>query len=213
MTQHHPQKHDDEPEDHEDDHGEEVSLNFEGDLGGDADRLAEVEAELAETKDRMLRAMAETENLRRRNVRETDEARKYAVTGFARELLDVSDNLTRALESVPDEARESEQVKPLVEGIELTQRTLASCFERQKILKVAPAPGDKFDHNLHQAMFETETDQQDPGTVMQVMQAGYRIADRLLRPAMVGVAKKPAAAPVEQDDGDGMRGQHLDTSA
>ncbi len=179
----------------------------------DDDRMAALEAELAETKDRMLRAMADVENTRRRAAREQEEARKYAMTGFARELLEVADNLGRALESVPDEVRASDQVKPLVEGIELTQKSLAACFERQKITKVAPKPGDRFDHNLHQAMFEVETADHAPGSVVQVMQNGYVIADRLLRPALVGVAKKPAAAPEPGNDEDGQRGQKIDKSA
>ena len=177
------------------------------------DRLTAVEAELAETKDRMLRAMADVENTRRRATRDTEEARKYAVTGFARELLEVADNLTRALDSVPDEARENDQVKPLVEGIELTQRSLAACFEKHKISKVDPAVGDRFDHNRHQAMFEAETADHAPGSIVQVMQAGYVIADRLLRPAMVGVAKKPVAAANENTAPDDQRGQAVDTNA
>lgn len=217
MTQTQPQQQPETPESEEADASPEPSEveQTEDSVDGEKDAFAELEAELAETKDRMLRAMAETENLRRRAARDTEEARKYAVTGFARELLEVSDNLARALDSVPDEARENEQVKPLVEGIELTQRSLAACFERQKITKVAPEPGDKFDHNLHQAMFETETDAQAPGSVLQVMQPGYTIADRLLRPAMVGVAKKPAApAPAQGNDGaEDARGQQFDTSA
>jgi molecular chaperone GrpE len=216
MTQKQPQQHEDIPSQSEetaagDSEAAEEAVETEAPA---PDRLAEVETELAETKDRMLRAMAETENMRRRAARETEEARKYAITGFARELLEVSDNLGRALESVPDEARGSDQVKPLVEGIELTQKTLATCFERYKIVKVDPAVGEKFDHNFHQAMFEAETDEQAPGSVVQVMQPGYKIADRLLRPAMVGVAKKPAA-PVTVDEADSAepRGHHLDTNA
>ncbi len=222
MTENQPQQHDETPEPEKEPASAEQAAeaateadSSETEAAG-PDPLETVSAELAETKDRMLRAMAETENLRRRAARDTEEARKYAITGFARELLEVSDNLARALESVPDEARNNEQVKPLVEGIELTQRTLASCFERQKIVKVAPEPGEKFDHNLHQAMFETETDEHEPGSVIQVMQAGYQIADRLLRPAMVGVAKKPAqpvATPNDNDAPDDQRGQAVDTSA
>jgi molecular chaperone GrpE len=178
------------------------------------DRLSDVEAELAETKDRMLRAMADVENTRRRAAREQEEARKYAMTGFARELLEVADNLARALDSVPDDVRESDQVKPLVEGIELTQKSLANCFERHKITKVSPEAGERFDHNHHQAMFEVETTDHEPGAVVQVMQAGYVIADRLLRPALVGVAKKPAAAqPPASEASDDQRGQTLDTNA
>ena len=187
------------------------AANDEPPVGG-GDRLIELEAELAETKDRMLRAMADVENMRRRAARDSEEARKYAVTGFARELLEVADNLARALESVPDEVRASEQVKPLVEGIELTQKSLATCFEHNKITRVDPVIGDRFDHNRHQAMFEVETAEHAPGSVVQVMQKGYVIADRLLRPAMVGVAKKPAAA-VPPAEGDDQRGQNVDTNA
>ncbi|MEZ5934422.1 MAG: nucleotide exchange factor GrpE [Alphaproteobacteria bacterium] len=214
MTQNHQRKQEDDidPQD-------EAAPEQAADNGADApegDRLTEVEAELAETKDRMLRAMADVENTRRRAQRDTEEARKYAVTGFARELLEVADNLSRALASVPDEARGSEQVKPLVEGIELTQRSLAACFERQKITRVEPAIGDRFDHNLHQAMFEAETPDHAPGSIIQVMQAGYVIADRLLRPALVGVAKKPAQVTPPANDPagpDDPRGRTLDTSA
>ena len=188
------------------------AANNEPPVGGGGDRLIELEAELAETKDRMLRAMADVENIRRRAARDSDEARKYAVTGFARELLEVADNLARALQSVPDEVRASEQVKPLVEGIELTQKSLAICFEHNKITRVDPVIGDRFDHNRHQAMFEVETAEHAPGSVVQVMQQGYVIADRLLRPAMVGVAKKPAAAAPSAEDDD-QRGQSVDTNA
>lgn len=155
----------------------------------------ELRAELDETRDRLLRSLAELENLRRRKEREVEDARKYAMAGFARELLDVADNLSRALDSIPPEARESDLLKNLIEGIAMTERTLLASFERHRIGKVTPEIGAKFDHNLHQAMFEVTTDQQPPGTVAQVMQPGYVIADRLLRPAMVGVAKAPAAAP------------------
>lgn len=214
MTQNQPQQHEDTPDPEAAADVDPLEATDVENVGEEADAFAELEAELAETKDRMLRALAETENLRRRATRDTEDARKYAVTGFARELLEVSDNLTRALESVPDDARDNEQVKPLMEGIELTQRSLATCFERQKIIKIAPEPGEKFDHNLHQAMFETETDAQAPGAVMQVMQPGYKIAERLLRPAMVGVAKKPAAPAAAEEEGDaGQRGEQLDTSA
>ncbi|MEM7021887.1 MAG: nucleotide exchange factor GrpE, partial [Pseudomonadota bacterium] len=151
--------------------------------------------ELAETKDRLLRALADIENLRRRTARELDEARKYAVTGFAREMLEIDDNLSRALESIPASAgQEVGFVKNLAEGVAMTQKALEACFERHHIAKVTPQIGDKFDHNRHQAMFEVEGDQ-PPGTIAQVLQPGYVIADRLLRPAMVGVAKaRPAAA-------------------
>ncbi len=165
-------------------------------------RVAALEAELADTRDRMLRALAEVENLRRRSARELDEARKYAITGFARELLEVDDNLSRALDSVPHRvADEIGLVKSLAEGVAMTQKALAACFERHKIAKVTPEIGEKFDHNLHQAMFEVESEQ-PPGTIAQVLQPGYVIADRLLRPALVGVAKAPATAGAPEGSGE-----------
>jgi molecular chaperone GrpE len=176
-------------------------------------REAALEAELADAKDRMLRALAEIENLRRRSARELDEARKYAITGFARELLEVDDNLSRALDSIPPRAAdEIGFVKTLADGIALTQKALAACFERHRVAKVTPAIGEKFDHNRHQAMFEVESDQ-PPGTIAQVLQPGYVIADRLLRPALVGVAKAPATQAGEPEaSGDG-RGERIDRTA
>lgn len=157
---------------------------------------AELAAELADTKDRLLRALAEVENLRRRSARELDEARKYAISGFARELLEVDDNLSRALASLPSDAGEGKgSVKTLAEGVALTQKALSACFERHRIAKVTPQIGEKFDHNRHQAMFEVESDQ-PAGTIAQVLQPGYVIADRLLRPALVGVAKEIGRAHV-----------------
>jgi molecular chaperone GrpE len=176
------------------------------------DRVAALEAELADTKDRMLRALAEVENLRRRSARELEEARKYGITGFARELLEVDDNLTRALDSIPRHATdEIGFLKTLADGVALTQKTLAACFERHKIAKVTPEIGEKFDHNLHQAMFEVESDQ-PPGTIAQVLQPGYVIADRLLRPALVGVAKAPAQAAAPDASGQAP-GQRIDRLA
>jgi molecular chaperone GrpE len=165
-------------------------------------REAELEVELQDTKDRLLRALAETENLRRRNMRDLEEAHKYAISNFARELLEVADNLSRALDAVPPLAREEiEFVRNLADGIALTEKALLAAFERHQIAKVMPEIGDRFDHNRHQAMFEIETTASPPGTVAQVLQPGYTIADRLLRPALVGVAKAPAAAPGSGDEG------------
>ena len=141
--------------------------------------------------------MAELENTRRRGEREREETAKYAIAGFARSVLTVADNLRRAIASVPEEARENEALKPLLEGVEMTERELLRAFERHGIKAVEPL-GEKFDHNFHQAMFEVESDGQPPGTVVQVMETGYVIADRLLRPAMVGIAKarpEPDPAP------------------
>jgi molecular chaperone GrpE len=167
-------------------------------------REAELEAELADTKDRLLRALAETENLRRRNLRDLEEAHKYAITNFARELLEVADNLSRALDAVPARAREElDFIKNLADGIAITEKALLTSFERHQIAKVAPEIGDRFDHNRHQAMFEVETAEQPPGTVAQVLQPGYTIAERLLRPALVGVAKAPGAQPSGPDRAEG----------
>ena len=186
-------------------------------------REAELEAELQDTKERLLRALAETENLRRRTMRDLEEAHKYAISNFARELLEVADNLSRALDAVPPRAREDiEFVRNLADGIALTEKALLNAFERHQIAKVMPEIGDKFDHNRHQAMFEVATAEQPPGTVAQVLQPGYTIADRLLRPAMVGVAKAPTGTPApagDKGEGDAAAGRDagpgewVDTSA
>jgi molecular chaperone GrpE len=186
---------------------EELQADAQGEAEADAAAAPDVEAELAETKDRLLRALADIENLRRRTARELDEARKYAITGFAREMLEIDDNLTRALESIPTNVgQEVGFVKNLAEGVAMTQKALAACFERHHIAKVTPQVGEKFDHNRHQAMFEVEADQ-PPGTIAQVLQPGYVIVDRLLRPAMVGVAKARPAPSAETRPGPG---EHLD---
>lgn len=162
--------------------------------------------EVAELKDRLLRTLADMENLRRRTQREIEETRKYAVTNFARGLLDVADNLARALGSVPAEAIEQDPfLKNLVDGVGMTERQLLALFEKHEIKRVEPVKGERFDHKLHQAMFEVTTDELPAGSVAEVLQPGYVIADRLLRPAMVGVAKgqarpsdgEPAGAKVD----------------
>ena len=164
-------------------------------------REAELEAEVADTKERLLRALAETENLRRRTARDVEEAHKYAISGFARELLEVADNLSRALDAVPPRARdEIDFVKNLADGVAMTEKALLACFERHKIAKVTPEIGERFDHNRHQAMFEVPTSDHAPGTVAQVLQPGYTIAERLLRPALVGVAKASANGPAGAGD-------------
>jgi molecular chaperone GrpE len=145
-------------------------------------------AEAADFKDKLLRTLAEMENLRRRTEREVKDANTYAVTRFARDMLGVGDNLRRAIEAVPADKREDEAVKALVEGVELTERTLLQTLERHGV-KAIEAKGKRFDPNMHQAMFEVPTSEVAPGTVVQVLQTGYAIADRVLRPALVGVAK------------------------
>ncbi len=160
--------------------------------------LDEKEKELAAMKDQALRAMAETENTRRRTERELADMSKYAVTGFARDLVNVLENLQRAVDSIPSELQqENPAVANLAKGVEMTQQELLSVFARQGIKRLDPM-GEKFDHNYHQAVAQIESPDAEPGTVVQVLQAGYTIHDRLLRPAMVGVAAA-ASADVQLD--------------
>ena len=152
-----------------------------------------LQKEINHMKDQLLRSLAEAENIRKRTQREKEEARQYAITNFARDLLNIADNLNRALQVMPSEQEEVlPAVKSLMEGVQLTQRELEAIFNRQGIKRISPL-GEKFDHNFHQAMFETETEGQEAGSITQVLQDGYVIHDRLLRPAMVGVAKAKAA--------------------
>jgi molecular chaperone GrpE len=154
-------------------------------------RVAVLEAELAEHKDRLLRALAEAENTRRRAQRERDDATKYAVSGFAKELLSAADNLRRALDSLPEAEVGDDRTRSLLAGVAATERELLAVFERHGIRRIDPM-GERFDHNLHQAIFEVERSDRPPGTIVEVLQPGYLLHDRLLRPAMVGVAKPPA---------------------
>jgi molecular chaperone GrpE len=159
---------------------------------GPDQELAAARQEAAQLKDQLLRALAEAENVRRRAQREREDAAKYAITNFARDVLQVSDNLHRALEAIPAAALAADEaLKNLHEGVSATERQLDAALERQQVKRIWPM-GEKFDANLHQAMFEVQTADQAPGTVVQVMQAGYLIHDRLLRPALVAVAKQPA---------------------
>jgi molecular chaperone GrpE len=154
-------------------------------------RVAVLEVELAEHKDRLLRALAEAENTRRRAQRERDDATKYAVSGFAKELLSAADNLRRALDSLPEAEVGDDRTRSLLAGVAATERELLAVFERHGIRRIDPM-GERFDHNLHQAIFEVERSDRPPGTIVEVLQPGYLLHDRLLRPAMVGVAKPPA---------------------
>ena len=150
--------------------------------------IEQKDAELAALKDQALRALAETENTRRRGERELADMSKYAVTGFARDLVSVLENLQRAVDSIPAEMKEKEQaVANLAIGVEMTVKELLGVFNRQRIERIDPM-GQKFDHNFHQAIAQIDTPDAEAGTVVQVLQAGYKIHDRLLRPAMVGVA-------------------------
>jgi molecular chaperone GrpE len=152
------------------------------------ERVAAVEAELADTRDRLLRALAETENVRRRFQRERDDAQKYAVSGFAKDLLSAADNLRRALDAMPEAEIPDQRTRSLLDGVAATERDLLATFERHGLVRIDPM-GEPFDHNFHQAIFEAERPDLPAGTVVEVLQPGYVLHDRLLRPAMVGVAK------------------------
>lgn len=155
-----------------------------------SERIAELEAELVEARQAAQYAHAEVQNVRRRAEKEAQDARSYAATGFARDILSVSDNLTRALAAMPDSLRHDEKMKGLVTGLEATGRELETVFGRHGIVKIT-AMGEALDPNRHQAMMEVPTADAEPGTIVQEIQTGYTINDRLLRPALVGVAKKP----------------------
>ena len=168
--------------------GEGTGLELGGELN--FDRLAELEKELEQVRQHALYAQAETQNVRRRLEQEKINAAQYAATGFARDMLSVKDNLERALASIPDELREDDRLKSLVAGIEVTGRELETVFQRNGIAKVESL-GQKLDPHFHQAMIEVPDGKAEPGTIVQEMQAGYTIKERLLRPALVGVARKP----------------------
>jgi molecular chaperone GrpE len=160
-----------------------------------ADPVAEAKREASEFKDKLLRTLAEMENLRRRTEREVTDARVYGIASFARDVLAVADNMHRALEAIGPELRAQADAKSLIEGVELTERELLKSLEKNGVRKFSPE-GEKFDPNVHQAVYEVLDANVPPGHVAQVVQAGYMIGERVLRPAMVGVAKaapKPSA--------------------
>jgi molecular chaperone GrpE len=166
-----------------------------------------LEREHAEMKDRLLRTLAEMENLRKRTEREVADARLYGVAAFARDVLVVADNMRRALDAVAPEVRASAEagVKALIEGVELTERELLKALEKNGVRQFTPQ-GEKFDPNLHQAMFEVPDPSVPAGSVVQVVQPGYLIGERVLRPALVGVSKggpKAAPAPAASNDNAG----------
>lgn len=160
------------------------------DAGQEPDPIDVLKAENADLRDRYLRLAAEMDNLRRRTERDVKDAKSYAIAGFARDMLGVSDNLRRALDAIPAEAREAAEagLMALIEGVEMTERSMLSAMERHGVKKLEPE-GQKFDPNFHQAMFEIPNTDVPNNTVLQVVQAGYVIGERMLRPAMVGVSK------------------------
>lgn len=169
-----------------------------------ADPAAALAQEASELKDRLLRTLAEMENLRRRTEREVADARLYGISAFARDILTVADNMHRALDALDAELREKADagVKALLDGVELTERELMNVLEKHGVKKIEPR-GDKFDPHRHQAMYEVPTTSLPPGHVTEVIQAGYLIGDRVLRPALVAVSKKPPAGEPPANDNSG----------
>lgn len=181
-----------------------------GRLSPDEDPVALLEAEVASLKDQLLRAMAETENVRRRAQRDREESLKYAGAPVIKDLLGVADNLQRALESVPAEAAaDNEPLANLRTGVEMTHKELLAVFERHNIRTINPL-GEKLDPHLHEAMFEMEDPEKPAGTVVQVIQPGYRLHDRLLRPARVGISK---GGPKAGSQNEPKPGDTVDTQA
>jgi molecular chaperone GrpE len=155
--------------------------------------------EAAESRDKMLRTLAEMENLRKRTMREVADARTYGIANFARDVLDIADNLQRALDAVPADTKAAADpgLKALIEGVELTERSLLNTLEKNGVKKFDPS-GEKFDPNFQQAMYEVPDSSVPPGTVVQVVQAGYTIGERVLRPALVAVSKGGAKAAASE---------------
>ena len=156
--------------------------------------------EIKELKDQLLRSLAEGENLRKRTLKEIADAKKYSHISFVRDLLSSVDNLQRALEAVPDDKSQlSEPIKNLFIGLEIVEKEILNTFEKHSLKQINPL-GEKFDYNLHQAMFEVPTNEKEPGHVVEVSQKGYLLHDRLVRPAMVGISKKSKEETIEQNN-------------
>lgn len=189
------------------------------DLSAEIRRLeaenAQLKAEGAQLKDQSLRFAAEAENVRRRAEREMNDARAYAIQRFAKDLLGASDNLSRALKAVPTDDADP-ALRALVQGVEMTERELLGAFERNGLKKVEPAPGERFDPNLHQAMMEQPSADVPPGSILQTLQPGWELFGRIVRPAMVITAAKAAAASEAQGayaQAGGPAGEAFDTKA
>ena len=154
------------------------------------DLIEKLNEEIAGLKDQRLRAIAELENFRKRAEKDQSDALKYGISNFAKEIINIRDNIERAQSSISDEAKNNEAIKSVIEGIDLIAQSVVSTFEKIGIKKIESL-NEKFDHNLHQAMMEIENEELEPGTIVQELIPGYTLHDRLLRPAMVGVSKKP----------------------
>jgi len=216
----------DEPSEAGDEAALESPLIEEPELAPEVDHVLRLEAEVADLKDQLLRALAEVENVRRRAQRERDDSLRYATAPLLKDLLGVADNLSRALQSIPaNDLEQDPRIEPLVTGVRLTEKELLGAFERHKVTRIDPL-GERLDPHRHEAMFEIEDPEQPAGTVVQVMQPGYLLHDRLLRPARVAVAKggppaakapAPEAEAQPQEDQEpapaGPPGSHIDTEA
>ena len=168
--------------------GVEINNDEEGQVNEPSKSLDELEAKILELKDQLLRTVADSENLRKRLEREKEQTRKFGIANFAKDLLSIADNLGRALDAAPNKEDVGDQaIENLVLGIQMTEQELQRAFDNNNIRKINPL-GERFHYNFHQAMFEVEETDQEPGIVVQVLQPGYAIDDRILRPAMVGVA-------------------------
>ena len=156
--------------------------------------------QIKDLKDQLLRSLADGENLRKRTMKEIADAKKYSHISFVRDLVSSVDNLQRALEAVPDDKSQlSEPIKNLVIGLEIVEKEVLNTFEKHSLKQINPI-GEKFDYNIHQAMFEVPTTDKDPGFVVEVSQKGYLLHDRLVRPAMVGISKKPEEETTDQNN-------------
>ena len=179
----------------------EVNVDKNGDEDISVEQTVENQnKEIKELEDQLLRSLAESENLRKRTIKEIADAKKYSHIYFIRDLVSSVDNLQRALEAVPDDKSQlSEPIKNLVIGLEIVEKEILNTFEKHSLKQINPL-GEKFDYNLHQAMFEVPTNEKEPGYVVEVSQKGYILHDRLVRPAMVGISKKSEEDATEQNN-------------
>ena len=180
---------------------DEVNVDENGDEDISIEQTVENQnKQIKDLKDQLLRSLAEAENLRKRTIKEVADAKKYSHIYFVRDLISSVDNLQRALEVVPeDKSQLSEPIKNLVIGLEIVEKEILNTFEKHNLKQIKPL-GEKFDYNLHQAMFEVPTTEKDPGFVVEVSQKGYLLHDRLVRPAMVGISKKSDEDTTEQNN-------------
>ena len=180
---------------------DEVNVDENGDEDISIEQTVENQnKQIKDLKDQLLRSLAEAENLRKRTIKEVADAKKYSHIYFVRDLISSVDNLQRALEVVPeDKSQLSEPIKNLVIGLEIVEKEILNTFEKHSLKQINPL-GEKFDYNLHQAMFEVPTNEKEPGYVVEVSQKGYLLHDRLVRPAMVGISKKSEKETTEQNN-------------